>query len=61
MTAPSMEWCHFFNLRMSPAAHPQMQEVASYAYDAMNSFLWDAHTITLGTLENAKNAMRRIR
>lgn len=61
MTAPLMEWCHFFNLRMSPAAHPQMREVASYAYDAMNSFLWDAHTITLGTCENAKNAMRRIR
>lgn len=61
MTAPLMEWCHFFNLRMSPAAHPQMQEVASYAYDDMNSFLWDAHTITLGTCETAKNAMRRIR
>lgn len=61
MTAPLMEWCHFLNLRMSPAAHPQMQEVASYAYDAMNSFLWDAHTITLGTCETAKNAMRRIR
>ena len=61
MTAPLMEWCHFFNLRMSAAAHPQMREVASYAYDAMNSFLWDAHTITLGTCENAKNSMRRIR
>lgn len=61
MTAPLMEWCHFFNLRMSPAAHPQMREVASYAYDAMNSFLWDSHRITLGTCENAKNAMRRIR
>lgn len=61
MTAPLMEWCHFFNLRMSSAAHPQMREVASYAYDAMNSFLWDAHIITLGTCENAKNAMRRIR
>lgn len=61
MTAPLMEWCHFFNLRMSPAAHPQMQEVASYAYDAMTSFLWDLHRITLGTCENAKNAMRRIR
>ena len=61
MTAPLMEWCHFFNLRMSPAAHPQMQEVASYAYDAMNSFLWDSHRINLGTCEDAKNAMRRIR
>ena len=61
MTAPLMEWCHFFNLRMSPAAHPQMREVASYAYDAMNSFLWDAHTITLDTCENTKNNMRRIR
>ena len=61
MTAPLMEWCHFFNLLMSPAAHPQMQEVASYAYDAMNSFLWDSHRIALGTCENAKNAMRRIR
>lgn len=60
MTAPLMEWCHFFNLRMSPAAHPQMQEVASYAYDAMNSFLWDAHTITLGTCEEEKNSLRRI-
>ena len=61
MTATLMEWCHFFNLRMSVAAHPQMQEVASYAYDAMNSFLWDAHTITLDTCENTKKAMRRIR
>ena len=61
MTAPMMEWCHFFNLRMSPAAHPQMQEVASYAYDAMNSFLWDAHRINLSTCEDANNAMRRIR
>ena len=61
MTAPLMEWCHFFNLRMSPAAHPQMREVASYAYDAMNSFLWDAHRINLGTCEDAKNAMRGIR
>lgn len=61
MTANLMEWCHFFNLRMSPAAHPQMREVASYAYDAMNSFLWDAHTINLDTCENTKNNMRRIR
>lgn len=61
MTATLMEWCHFFNLRMSPAAHPQMQEVASYAYDAMNSFLWDAHTITLSTCEEEKNSLRRIR
>lgn len=61
MTAPLMEWCHFFNLRMSPAAHPQMQEVASYAYDAMNSFLLDSHRINLGTCEDAKNSMRRIR
>lgn len=61
MTAPLMEWCHFFNLRMSPAAHPQMQEVASYAYDAMNSFLWNAHTINLDTCENTKNKMSRIR
>lgn len=61
MTAPLMEWCHFFNLRMSPAAHPQMREVASYAYDAMNSFLLNAHTITLSDCEDAMNAMRRIR
>lgn len=60
MTAPLMEWCHFFNLRMSSAAHPQMQEVASYAYDAMNSFLWDAHTITLGACENEMNTMMEV-
>lgn len=61
MTANLMEWCHFFNLRMSPAAHPQMREVASYAYDALNSFLWNTHTITLDTCENTNNNMRRIR
>ena len=60
MTAPLMEWCHFFNLRMSSAAHPQMQEVASYAYDAMNSFLRDAHTITLGACENEMNTMMEV-
>jgi len=29
MTANLREWRHFFNLRTAPAAHPQMQEVAS--------------------------------
>lgn len=28
MTAPVQEWLHFFNLRCSTAAHPQMREVA---------------------------------
>ena len=58
MTAPLMEWCHFFNLRMSSAAHPQMQEVASCAYDAMNSFLLNEHTITLDDCERVMNYMR---
>ena len=61
MTAPLMEWCHFFNLRMSAAAHPQMREVASYAYACVNSFLWDTHRITLDACENVMNTMRRIR
>ena len=60
MTAPLMEWCHFFNLRMSSAAHPQMREVASYAYACVNSFLWDTHRITLDACENVMNTMRRI-
>ena len=29
MTANLREWRHFFRLRLSPAAHPQMREVAS--------------------------------
>lgn len=61
MTAPLMEWCHFFNLRMSSAAHPQMREVASCAYDSMNSFLLNAHTITLGDCEDAMNTMMEVR
>jgi len=28
MTADIREWRHFFKLRCSPAAHPQMREVA---------------------------------
>nr|DAO08461.1 MAG TPA: Thymidylate synthase complementing protein [Caudoviricetes sp.] len=28
MTADLREWRHFFKLRCSPAAHPQMREVA---------------------------------
>ena len=57
MTAPLMEWCHFFNLRMSSAAHPQMREVASQAYNSLNSFLLNEHTITLGACENEMNTM----
>lgn len=29
MTADIREWRHFFKLRCSPAAHPQMREVAT--------------------------------
>lgn len=28
MTANLREWRHFFKLRCSPAAHPQMREIA---------------------------------
>ena len=31
MTANLREWRHFFRLRCSPAAHPQMREVATQA------------------------------
>lgn len=31
MTAPISEWLHFFNLRLSKAAHPQMREAALLA------------------------------
>ena len=61
MTAPLMEWCHFFNLRMSSAAHPQMREVASQAYNSLNSFLLNEHTITLGACENEMNTMMGVR
>lgn len=29
MTANLREWRHFFRLRLAPAAHPQMREVAA--------------------------------
>ena len=60
MTAPLMEWCHFFNLRMSSAAHPQMREVASHAYNSLNSFLLNEHTITLSACENEMNTMMEV-
>lgn len=34
MTAPLGEWLHFFNLRRSPAAHPDMQVSANLAFDS---------------------------
>ena len=33
MTANIREWRHFFKLRCSPAAHPQMREVATQALE----------------------------
>ena len=35
MTANIQEWQHFIDLRTSPAAHPQMREVATQARDAL--------------------------
>ena len=37
MTANLREWRHFFRLRLSPAAHPQMREVASLSLEAMRA------------------------
>lgn len=39
MTANMREWRHFFKMRCSPAAHPQMREVAIPLYRAFNSIL----------------------
>lgn len=39
MTANLREWRHFFRLRCSPAAHPQMQEVATQALKAMQALV----------------------
>lgn len=36
MTANLREWRHFFKLRTSKAAHPQMREVAKIAYDLIH-------------------------
>lgn len=58
MTAPLMEWCHFFNLRMSPAAHPQMQEVAHYAYRAIDSFLLKEYAVSLQSCELMNNEIK---
>lgn len=35
MTANFREWLHFFSLRCSPKAHPQMQELAGMARDIL--------------------------
>jgi len=35
MTANLREWRHFFKLRLSPAAHPQMREVAAMMLEAL--------------------------
>lgn len=37
MTANLREWRHFFRLRTSPAAHPQMREVATPLLEAMKA------------------------
>lgn len=37
MTADIREWRHFFKLRCSPAAHPQMREVAMILLDKVRS------------------------
>lgn len=39
MTAPVQEWLHFFNLRCSTAAHPQMREVALLGQALMEQVL----------------------
>lgn len=39
MTANLREWRHFFRLRCSPAAHPQMREVATQALKAMQALV----------------------
>lgn len=39
MTANLREWRHFFRLRCSPAAHPQMREVATQALKAMQTLV----------------------
>lgn len=58
MTATIMEWCHFFNLRMSSAAHPQMQEVAHYAYLAIGSFLLEEYAVSLQSCELMNNEIK---
>ena len=35
MTTNFREWKHFLTLRLSPAAHPQMREVAAMARDVL--------------------------
>lgn len=39
MTADIREWRHFLKLRCSPAAHPQMREVASILLDKVRSHI----------------------
>lgn len=39
MTANVREWRHFFKLRCSPAAHPQMREVALMALEELHSLM----------------------
>lgn len=39
MTADIREWRHFLKLRCSPAAHPQMREVAMILLDKVHSLI----------------------
>ena len=39
MTADIREWRHFLKLRCSPAAHPQMREVALILLDKVHSMI----------------------
>ena len=39
MTANIREWRHFLKLRCSPAAHPQMREVALILLDKVHSMI----------------------
>lgn len=52
MTANMREWRHFFRLRCSPAAHPQMREVAKMAlrmfHEAVPVLFDDVYTEVFG-------------
>lgn len=52
MTAANSEWRHFSRLRCSPAAHPQMREVAMMALDDLHrdteDLFFDVHAEVFG-------------
>lgn len=58
MTADIREWRHFFRLRCSKAAHPQMQEVARMALMGFYAFMPELFEDICEEVKEKENALK---